>query len=625
MQYSAYDARDLQYKSVFGALAQDQPAQLRICLPRELHCTGAYLSFRADGSDQRCLLPMKWGGMRGESHEWWEFTWSLKEPGLYWYTFAYDAGGQLRPITRGQRGRGMLNEGGGAWQLTVYDKSYDTPRWPRGGVMYQIFPDRFYKSGKNAQPLPAERFVQEDWYAPPAHQPGETGRVINNDYYGGDLKGIEEKLPYLASLGVTCLYLNPIVEAHSNHRYNTADYLEVDPALGTKEDFRRLCEKAATAGIRIILDGVFSHTGSDSVYFNREGRYHSVGAYQSKDSPYYPWYSFLSWPDEYHAWWGHETLPEVKEEQPGFLAFITGEKGVLRHWLELGAAGWRLDVADELPDLFLEKLRESVKGCKGDGLILGEVWEDASNKISYSRRRKYLLGKQLDSAMNYPFYNMILAFLGGGSGEDFADGILGILENYPPPAAAVMMNLLGTHDTARILTLLGGEPQEGRNRDWQAVQHMTPQQLEAGKQKLRLASLLQYTLPGIPCLYYGDEAGMEGYTDPFNRGGYPWGREDTALLEWYRALGRLRGMCPAFDSGEWRLAGAGDAYIAYERRRGEDRVLIGVNRGGESAALPLNEAWKSVAGFEAGQEAENGLTLPPMTGVVRGLGPWAER
>ncbi len=292
--------------------------------------------------------------------------------------------------------------------------------------------------------------------------------------------------------------------------------------------------------IQVLIDGVFSHTGSDSVYFNREGRYESAGAYNSPESPYYPWYNFQNWPDQYESWWGFDTLPNVNETDESYNAFINGEDGIVRRWLRAGASGWRLDVADELPDLFIDKLSAAAKAEDSEALVLGEVWEDASNKAAYGVRRRYLLGGQLDSVMNYPFRDAIFAFLLGGDPKAFAEAVENIVENYPPQCLRLLMNHIGTHDTERALTVLGGEPAGSRGREWQSGQTLNQRQRETGVARLKLAAMLQYLLPGVPCLYYGDEAGLEGYRDPFNRACYPWGREDKELLDWYRALGAMR-------------------------------------------------------------------------------------
>ena len=477
--------------------------------------------------------------------------------------------------------------------------------------MYQIFPDRFAASGAPKANVPADRIFHTDPHDTPHWRPNATGEVLNNDYFGGDLQGIEEKLPYLKSLGVTCLYLNPIFEAHSNHRYNTADYSKIDPVLGTNEDFSRLCQKAKEQGIRILLDGVFSHTGSDSIYFNKEKRYGDSGAFHDRKSPYYPWYSFHKWPKDYDCWWNFLTLPNVQETTPAYLRYITGEEGISKKWLAAGASGWRLDVADELPDKFLDHLRRAVKEQDPDAIVLGEVWEDASNKMAYGERRRYLLGDQLDSVMNYPFRDAILGFFTGKDTAAMMGMIENVLENYPPQVIRLLMNHLGTHDTERAITVLGGITGEWHDREWQEKQHLTPEGYRRARQLLCLASLMQFTLPGVPCIYYGDEAGMQGCKDPFNRGFYPWGEEDVGLVQWYKQLGEFRRSLPVFAEGGLRVLHADGDLVVYTRtdEKEEDAVLIAINRG-DSVARATVDADFSKARFFSGIPVGKDVKLP---------------
>ena len=533
-----FHSRNPKYRAPTGAVEAGSPVHFRITLPRELSCSAARLIMEREG-DPAIIQDMFWCGMNGENREWWECDFTPEDTGLYFYQFEASTCRGVQRLSRGERGWAVF---GGTWRwgLGVYQAGFETPSWLEGGVMYQIFPDRFFKSDQEKTGLPAGRTYHQDWYEQPDWRPNEQGRVTNSDFFGGDLRGIAEKLPYLKSLGVTCLYLNPVFESHSNHRYDTADYSKIDPLLGTEEDFTALCQAAADLNIQVLIDGVFSHTGSDSVYFNREGRYESAGAYNSPESPYYPWYNFQNWPDQYESWWGFDTLPNVNETDESYNAFINGEDGIVRRWLRAGASGWRLDVADELPDPFIDKLSAAAKAEDPEALVLGEVWEDASNKAAYGVRRRYLLGGQLDSVMNYPFRDAIFAFLLGGDPKAFAEAVENIVENYPPQCLRLLMNHIGTHDTERALTVLGGEPAGSRGREWQSGQTLNQRQRETGVARLKLAAMLQYLLPGVPCLYYGDEAGLEGYRDPFNRACYPWGREDAELLDWYRALGKMR-------------------------------------------------------------------------------------
>lgn len=613
---SFFNSRDPLYRSPTGAVSVGERVHFKINVPRYMQCSAAYLLVQKESGETVCL-DLFWCGMDGEEKEWWECHFTPDVAGLFFYHF------ELRTA----RGRSVLacDIGGEArsggnrdWQLTVFDPAFQPPEWLAGGILYQIFPDRFAKSGIKKKDVPLDRTLHNDWYGQPVWKPNAEGKITNTDFFGGDLRGITEKLPYLKGLGVTCLYLNPIFESHSNHRYDTANYEKTDPLLGDEADFRTLCNAAKKLGIRVLLDGVFSHTGSDSVYFNREGRYGDGGAYHSAESPYYPWYTFRKWPDDYECWWNFITLPNVREENPQYDAYINGENGIIRRWLRAGASGWRLDVADELPDCFIDHLTAAAKAEKKDALVLGEVWEDASNKTAYGIRRRYLLGGQLDSVMNYPFRDAILGFLLGEHASLMMDQIESIVENYPPAVLNILMNHIGTHDTERALTVLGGEMAGSRGREWQSLAHLSPEQRETGTARLRLASLLQFTLPGVPCIYYGDEAGMEGYRDPFNRACYPWGQEDSSLLAWYHHLGQFRTKNrDILTSGKLRSIYAHENVLAYERYvetpTGEISLFIAVNRSADNAVIPVSfENPAPVFGTPYPENAgEDGYKLPP--------------
>lgn len=604
-----FDSRDLRYKTVFGAVAEATAVTFRLSVPGSTPCRGAVMLLRRDGED---FLRLSMTPEEGENRLF-AVTVPFDRAGLYFYRFAVETDEGDCPVTRFSFGQGRFSAEGEDWQQTVYRPEH-TPEGFAGGVIYQIFPDRFYRSGHPKEGVPADRFLREDWGGTPAWEQNGAPCRLGNDYFGGDLAGIEEKLPYLRSLGVTVLYLNPVFEAHSNHRYDTADYEKIDPLLGTEEDFCRLCRKAKEAGIRVIFDGVFSHTGADSRYFDRFGRYGGTGAAAREDSPYRSWYRFTRWPDEYDCWWNVPSLPETEETDPGFLSYITGENGVVARMLAAGAAGVRLDVADELPDEFLDALTARVKAADPDALVLGEVWEDASNKISYGHRRRYLLGGQLDSVMNYPFAEAIVNFVKGGDAFRFMDTVMTVLEHYPPAVTRLLMNHIGTHDTARVLTRLALE-ELPPTREEQSRLALTEEQRARGLERLRLASVLQYTLPGIPSLYYGDEAGMTGGADPFCRGCYPWGKEDADLMAHYRFLGALRREHPAF-AGDFRLLFAGLGLLAYERTDGREHLLIAVNRWQEPDCLALGEEWRNAVPLAGPAPNGDGITLPPCSFAV---------
>ena len=620
MTHRYHNSFDPACKTPFGAVEAGQKVTLRLFVPAGESCTDPTVQmFEAD----RWHIPAASFGMVYD-HTTAEgcrcFRAEITPPfaGLYYYCFLLTEEGRRRRLLRAPNGEGVFWEQGGLWQLTVTQPGFSTPDRFKGGVMYQIFPDRFCRAGEEMPPLPAGREWHQNWNDLPKYLPDADGEYRPNDLFGGNLKGIESKLDYLEELGVTTLYLNPIFEAHSNHRYNTADYRRIDPTLGTEEDFAALCAAAKARGMQVLLDGVFSHTGSDSIYFNREGRYDSVGAYQSKESPYYSWYSFHDHPNGYASWWGFKTLPEVKESDPAYLKFICGKEGVLHKWMDLGAAGWRLDVADELPDVFLDALRRSVKQKDPDALVLGEVWEDASCKEAYGRRRRYLLGDQLDSVMNYPFRNAILDFVANGDAERFLLQVLEVLDHYPKCSCDVLMNFLSTHDVERAMTLLGGESPEGHDRRWQGEHHhLNYGQKLRGEQRLRAAALLQYTLPGIPCLYYGDEAGMYGYRDPFNRCCYPWGGENRELVDFFKALGRFRRERTLFAKGRLVPLWNSHSCCVYLREEEGQAVLTAVNAGSQDCRISLPRGFLLDGGsFVAGSWYPEELRLGPCSGVL---------
>ena len=576
MNYYPFDSRNPLYRNKFGSIAEGETLRLSLLLHRDACVYEAYLQIREDSSEEYSYLRLTEGDWLGD-YRYYNGEVTLSE-GLYWYRFFYSSSHGDFYVTKTGESVGCVTADGTDWQQTVYSADFTTPDWLAGGIIYQIFPDRFYNSGAEKSNIPEDRYICNDWSKQPEYRQSGDKLRLTNDYYGGDLKGIEEKLPYLKSLGVSCIYLNPIFEAHSNHRYNTANYLKIDPVLGDEKDLENLVKSAKKQGIEIILDGVFSHTGDDSIYFNKYGRYDTVGAYNSKNSPYFSWFKFSEYPNEYSSWWGISTLPETEENDLSFTNFIAGENGVIKYWLDKGVKGFRLDVADELPDGILDKIRLAVKRDSKENYLLGEVWEDASTKISYGSRRRFLRGKQLDSVMIYPFANAIIDFVKNGKGQNLVNTVMSILENYPKPAVKLLMNHIGTHDTSRILTVLGsGYTPESREE--QSRTHLYEEDYKKAVNRLKLAAVLQYTLPGVPSLFYGDEAGVEGYGDPFCRATYPWGRENMELLDFYKHLGKFRRNNSAFKEGEFVPIFADDTMVAYIRTDGKNTVLTAVNVG----------------------------------------------
>ena len=634
-----HDTHDLEYRSPFGAVPAGASVTLRLGLKTSSKVESVFLRlWRNNGraEDQELRLEKSRGTtvlMQTEI--------TTAELGLYWYYFVVITGGKVYYYGNNNErwgGEGLLREQvPPPFQITVY-KDFQIPTWFTESVMYQIFVDRFYNGNEDGTVDNPKKgsLIHGRWDDTPFYiKEPETGAILRWDFFGGNLKGVIKKLPYLKELGIGVIYFNPIFESSSNHKYDTADYKNIDPMFGTNETFRELCEKAREYNIRIMLDGVFSHTGSDSIYFNKEGNYPGLGAYQSPSSPFFSWYRFNRYPDEYDIWWGNCSLPNVDERNPSYQQYLLyDEDSVIRYWMRMGAAGWRLDVADELPDDFIKKMRSVIKEANPEAILLGEVWEDASNKISYGENREYLWGEELDSVMNYPFRNIVLDFL---LGRIDAVGVhrrlMNLAENYPAPHFYNLMNLLGSHDVPRALTILGEAPEEHHvhPKDKEKAR-LTPRQRRLGLSRLKLAVLFQMCFPGVPAVYYGDEAGMEGYADPYNRGPYPWGREEKGLVSYYKKVIALRNNYAALQKGQWQTAYCeGDVYGFY-RQEAEEQFLILLNRNKEAEVkvrVGLSDedrgTWKEIFPQEKeleGQKKEAGngaslmIKLPPLEGKV---------
>ena len=578
-----FDCFSEEYKTPFGAIERGSECKFTIKFPDDTMVEEPVLVMFRPGFKERFIKLENIGSSDGFTG--YSCVYSPNDTGLHHYYFSLLINHNRHYIKKNGASEGVIDNGD-LFQLTVYEQGMTTPDWLKGGIMYQIFPDRFAKSGLPHNDIPYDRKIHTDWDDMPDWKPDSRGNITNNDYFGGDLKGIEQKLDYIASLGVNVIYLNPIFESHENHRYCTADYSKIDPLLGSEEDFVSLCKAAKAKGIHIILDGVFSHTGADSIYFNKAGRYgEHTGAFRDPESPYREWYSFMDYPNVYESWWGITTLPNVIENNPAYTNYICGEGGILQKWIDLGASGWRLDVADELPDEFIDNLNKSVKSKGSDKVIYGEVWEDATNKESYGVRRRYLIGGQLDSVMNYPFKEAILNYIKGGDPKILVDGVMTIVEHYPKPSTDILMNFLSTHDTERAITRLAGEDVGWNGREWQSQHELTNEQYSYGISLMKCAMVLQFFMPGIPSIYYADEAGKEGYKDPFNRGTYPWGNENDDLISFTCELGRIRRSNKVFEKGTIRFTEATPEYVIFER---EDKEL------GIKAVIVMNRSKKKI-------------------------------
>lgn len=510
--------------------------------------------------------------------------------GIYYYRFEMRNRDGVWYYGRGENGESVCGENLPEWQLTVYKSTYKTPDFAKGNIIYHIFVDRFNRAdGVKTK----RKYRLHESFSESPEVVSADGKYYADDFFGGNFNGIREKLDYLEELGVGIIYLSPIFKAYSNHRYDTGDYLKVDELLGTEDDFKRLLDAAHEKGMKVILDGVFNHSGADSLYFNKFGTYDSLGAYQSKSSPYYDWYYFKKFPDEYACWWGCDNVPDLNKSNKDYRALVFGKNGVVEKWQKLGADGWRLDVVDELPIDFVNLLIKKIKSVNKDALVIGEVWEDASTKVSYGELRPYLLGDQLDGTMNYPFMNAIIAYVRDGDEKFFKDTVQSILENYPKETVYCLMNSLGTHDTVRIINALSDVRAHGWSKTHKLGYKLPDSEYEKAKKKLYLASVLQFTLPGIPSIFYGDEAGLQGFDDPINRRPYPWGSEDKEILAHYKKLGRIRRENRAVFSGGFNMRDE-NGLVAYERAGGDDEILIAVNAGADDKTLIINKEYTSL-------------------------------
>ena len=562
----------LKYREPFGAVATS--ATVKICIDISLSIAVKTVTLRLwqDGIGAQ-IINMTAPTLR-EDEAVYEASIPVGEKyGIIWYYFIIETAENILFYGNNKDNLGgegsLYNHEPPSFQITIYQEGVTTPTWFKNAIIYQIFPDRFYRDNKLMLTDKKNRLLHGSWQSKPIYfKDVKTKDIIAYDFFGGNLAGIIAKLPYLKELGISVIYLNPIFEAQSNHRYDTGDYHKIDEWLGDLNTFKMLCQEANKVGIAIFLDGVFSHTGSDSKYFNKEGTYETLGAYQSKKSPYYSWYCFEDYPDKYQSWWGFDTLPNVNELDLQYQDFIiNNNESVLKYWLAQGIKGWRLDVVDEIPDQFLKNFYKTLKQENAEAVLIGEVWEDASHKASYGKIREYLNGDELDSVMNYPFRRILIDFILGHSDAKLAQRlVLSLYENYPLENFYAMMNLVGSHDEVRIMTILGEAQINEFMPDTEIADYQLPlEQYKLAMQRLKLLATWQMTFPGVPSIYYGDEVGMQGYKDPHNRGSFIWGNEDKKLLEWYKQIIAVRNANPALRTGSFKILQAEDDIFIYSR------------------------------------------------------------
>lgn len=594
------DKRDARDVSLFGAFPSDCEVEFRVKISSALSPKSVVMVIHADGWDSGETVVNKFQlEFNRDNDGYAEYrtdlsleklleSYELDGEGLFYYHYAVEtAAGYVYLGGEKPCELVILENFVGERQLLVYRADYRTSSAFSEGVIYHIFVDRFRKSGKF--PKKSNAILDENWDGGiPQYGEYPGAEVDNNVFFGGDLCGIAEKIDYIAELGVRTIYLSPVFEAYSNHKYDTGNYLKVDSMFGGDKALAELCRTARNRGIKVILDGVFNHTGDDSVYFNRRGTYgRKAGAYRSKKSVYYPWYTFTEYPDEYECWWGVKIMPRVNSANVDYRRFICDS--VVKKWMTLGVSGWRLDVADELSNEFLYDFRKSVKSNNSDAVVIGEVWEDASDKVSYGNRRHYLGGRQLDSVMNYPLRNAVIEYVKNGNCDLLRRFTEGTYRRYPKCTSDNLMNFLGTHDTERIITILSGQDYSEKTNDELAVLKLSDEERSSASDKLMLAYSIIGGLPGVPCVFYGDEVGLEGYRDPFCRKPFPWKSIDSDENSWkllghYRKIGMIRRDNAVFRDGLFRLIELTPDYVIYSREPysdGDEKIIVCACRSGE--------------------------------------------
>lgn len=560
--------------------------------------TGANFVMHRDGEeDVRYPMERKY---TDDKYVNFEYKHKFTECGQYWYHFECLIGNSVVNLIRSDNLDIVESNGNNDYLQLIYLSESNTDEAFRKGITYHIFVDRFCKEG---EVVCRDGLNLVDWDSPLYYEYDEHGERVNYNCYGGNFAGIISKLSYLKKLNVKTIYLSPIFEGNSSHKYDVADYSKVDSMFGTNEEFMDLIKKAKRLGMRIIIDGVFNHTGSDSVYFNKKGRYKTVGAYQSQNSKYYSWYDFSDYPNNYSCWWGIKTLPQTREES-GFFDYIAGKCGIIEKYMSMGLGGIRLDVVDELTNNFTHAICERARTVNDKAYIVGEVWEDASSKIAYDERKTYFLGGNLDSVTNYPMKNAILEFIKFGNLMPFVNTCNLILDQYPKSIQNNLMNILDTHDTIRALTYLGADDGFENNLD-NGKYVLSAEEKDLGLARLKLASIIQYTIMGIPTVFYGDECGIEGMRDPYCRAPYPWGNEDKSLIEWYQKLGELRNH-KALVNGDMNIKYAENSVLIYERVCADDKVIVVVNKSDKPFSFVLE---KNMCNFFTNEYVSGKITV----------------
>lgn len=648
-----HDSRDLTYKKPFGAVTQNQNVQWALrALPGVNHATLVLDVRKLEGNQEileyRMLKRIPMQRATDGKDEIFRAAHSFKDKAIYGYWFEVRIGSETyvyqnngEPIywtqEKGAGGVGQvvlandkerLSRQVRRFRITVFDPDFRVPPWAQDAVYYFIFPDRYRNGNLANDPQVGQRKYQNHpievhpkWLGKP-FKPGTgdgSDAHYNNDFFGGDLEGIIQKLDDIKDLGANAIYMTPIFLAASNHKYDTADYLQVDPAFGSNADFTRLTQEAAKRGIRIIPDASLNHVGADSRYFDRFGNFSTQdkGAFANNriqpGSPYASWFTLdakQTDPDkQFKGWVGVTDLPELNKSSPSWRQFAYGSPdSITRTWLRRGASGWRMDVVPWVPDDFWREWRVAVKQTKPDAITIAETWFDAS---------KYLLGDTFDSTMNYVLRNAILDFANGNDARKLVANLEHLREAYPPQAFHALMNLLSSHDQARALHVLGGH------------EDASPEAMQKAKQRLRLATLVQMTLPGSPTVYYGDEVGLSGGDDPYNRMPYPWadqgGQPDLSLRQDFKTWLQMRHQHAALRQGSLLAPLASNAHVVVlARQLDTEMVFMAYNNSEQAQSLTMAtpSALQGQTLFKWWGEGDLSLKEGQMTLTIPALSGW---
>ena len=537
----------------------------------------------------------------------------IETKAIYHYYFSCKANGNFIYLKHKNKGNNKLIDNDEKWKLSV---NFDVPDWAKGKIMYHIFLDRFNRGSNEPMKPIIRRSIHESWDEDMQIGPDQNG-IWNNDFYGGDLKGIEDKLDYIKSLGVDIIYLSPIVQSQSNHRYDAADYEVVDPYAGNNDDLKNLCEKAHNLDIKIVLDAVFNHTGNDSKYFNEYGTYNTIGAYQSKDSIYSSFYRKHEENGQivYDYWWGMKNLPECDGYAKKWIDYITGVGGIIDKWFELGIDGLRLDVADELNDDFIKLIRKAVKRNKKDGFIIGEVWKNPMRM-----NRQYISSaKSMDTVMNYLLIDALLRYFKYADVNKLKDILNEILTEYPDDTIKTLMNFTSTHDITRVINLLGTDEFQkygewawdlnNSDYNWCKNYHLNDNQYNQGKKLLEPYIFTLTFFPGILSIFYGDEIGLDGMGNLPNRKPFPKTNHDDQILDIFKKSGNIRINETFLRNADTNIKNINSKHFIFERKDHNHKMLIFVSRVEENQNIIVPEEYQNpIKIYKINNSSLNNLT-----------------